>query len=167
MNELIALLKQNNIEAYTMLYDKYAPALYTVVLQIVRDDEIAKNVFEKAFLDIKDKIGTYDASRERLFIWMFKIVRNAAINVIRSKDDPQIFEQEAKKTFEKIADLEIDNYGLRKIVMKLKIEQSLLLDLCYYKGYNYAEIAEALNIPVETVNQKLRMAVLELKAALL
>ncbi len=165
--ELIMHLKQKSSAAVNTLYNKYAPALYTVVLQIIRDEEIANSVLENVFIDIIAKIDTYDSHRERLCIWMFKIARNAAIDVIRSRNDPHVLIQQADKISEKIAHLKIDNYGLKKLIAKLKDEQRILLDLCYYKGYTYDEIAEALNIPVETVNKKLRMAVLELRAALI
>lgn len=165
--ELIRHLKQKSAAAVNTLFDKYAPALYTVVLQIVRDEKIANTVLENVFRDIMDKIEDYDPRREILLIWMFKMARNSAIDVIRSQNDSNSLVQQADKISEKIANLEIDNYGLKKLITKLKDEQRILLDLCYYKGYTYDEIAEALNIPVETVNDKLRMAVLELRAALI
>ncbi len=165
--ELIEQLKQKSLAAYNTLFEKYAPALYTVVLQIVRDEEVANNVLENVFLDIMDKIDMYDAQQERIFIWMFKIARKAAIAVIRSKNDLHTLVQQAEKTSEKIVNLEIDNIGLKKLIMKLKDEQRILVDLCYYKGCTYDEIAEALNIPIETVSKKLRMAVIELRAALI
>ncbi len=164
--ELIGHLKQKSSAAVDVLYNKYAAALYTVVLQIIRDEEIAQTVFRDVFVEIMDKIDTYDPQQERLFIWMFKIARNAAIDVIRPGNDPNALEQLRNEAVEKMSNLEIDNYGLKKLTTKLKGEQSILLDLCYYKGYTCAEIAEALNIPVESVNKKLRMAVLELRAGM-
>lgn len=165
--ELIEQLKQKNSAAVNTIFDEYAPALYTVILQIIRNEELSNTVLEKVFSEIVNEIERYDVNKESLFIWMYKIARNTAIDVIRSKNHPGMFEGEEKKTSQRIASLEIDNYGLKKVIMKLKDEQRILLELCYYKGYTYEEIAEALNIPVETVNKKLRMAVLDLRAALM
>jgi RNA polymerase sigma-70 factor (ECF subfamily) len=166
-DELVARLKQGSASAIDQLYEKYAPALYTVILQIVRDEALANIVLLNAFKDVMDNIGTYDSQRERLLIWLFKIARNAAIAVVRSANELDSLEKQAEQTVEKIAGLEIDNYGLKKLIIKLKDDQRILLDLCYYKGYTYDEIAKTLDIPVETVSKKLKMAVLELKAVLI
>lgn len=166
-DELVARLKQGSASAINQLYDKYAPALYTVILQIVRDEEFADSVLQNTFKDVIDNIGAYDSHRERLLIWLFKIARNAAIAVVRSANEVDGLVKQAEQTAEKIAGLEIDNYGLKKLITKLKDDQRILLDLCYYKGCTYDEIAKTLDIPVETVSKKLKMAVLELRAALI
>jgi RNA polymerase sigma-70 factor (ECF subfamily) len=165
--DLIDSVKQKSPAAINTLYDKYAPALYTVVLQIVRDENIANSVLQTAFIGIIDKIETYDPRDQRLCIWMFKIARSAAIDVIRSGGKPDALVHHTDKKDEKVADLKLDNYGLKKLITKLQDEQKILLDLCYYKGYSKEEIAEALSIPAETVDKKLRMAVSELRTALL
>ncbi len=165
---LIALLKNKDLEAFSHLYDKYAPALYTVVLQIVREEEIANELLQKVFLDILYNINNYNPARETLFIWMFKMARNAAIDLIKLKNSPAPGQSAATaKLLHEAANLEMDNFGLKKVIKKLKEEHKVLVDLCYYKGFTYDEIAVALNIPVETVQPKLRMALLELKTLLL
>ncbi len=166
--EFIALLKQKSLQAFNSLYDKYAPALYTVVLQIIRDEEIANNVIQKVFLDIMYKIDSYDPDKERFFIWMFKIARNAAIDVTKSKNNQQTLKQQptTEKLPHGVANLEMDNYGLKKVIMKLNEEQKILVDLCYYRGFTHDEIAKELNIPIENVKSGLRVAVLELRTLL-
>lgn len=166
-DELVARLKQGDTVAIDQLYEKYAPALYTVILQIVRDEELANSVLKNAFKNIMDNISAYDPKRERLLIWLFKIARNAAIGVVRSTKELDSLVKQAEQTSKKIVGLEIDNYGLKKLITKLKDDQRILLDLCYYKGCTYDEIAKTLDIPVETVSKKLKMAVLELRAALI
>ncbi len=166
-DELVARLKQGSTSAIDQLYDKYAPALYTVIRQIVRDEELANCVLQNAFKNAMDNISAYDSQRERLLIWLFKIARNAAIAVVRSANEVDSLVKQAEQKAEKIGGLEIDNYGLKKIIIKLKDDQRILLDLCYYKGYTYDEIAKTLDIPVEMVSKKLKMAVLELKAVLI
>lgn len=167
--ELVGLLKERNIQVFGDLYDKYAPALYTVILQIVRDEEIANNLLQKVFADILNKIENYDAAKERLFIWMFKIARTLAIEMIKSQNNQQILKHTSitDKMLHKLANLEIDNYGLKKVIKKMKDEHKILVDLCYYRGFTHDEIAKTLNIPVDTVQPGLRMALLELRTLLL
>lgn len=168
-NELINLLKEKDLNAFSDLYDKYAPALYTVILQIIREEEIANNVLQNVFTQILYKIETYDAAKECLFIWMFKIARNLAIDMVRSRTNQQTLQQTplTKEMLLKVANVEIDNYGLKKVIMKLKDEHRMLVELCYYQGLSYDEIAKALNIPVDSVQPGLKTALLELRTLLL
>ncbi len=167
-SELIALLKQKNLEALSSLYDKYAPALYTVVLQIARDKEIANEALQQVFLRIINNIDNYDVTKERLFIWMFKIARNTAIDIIKSKNLQNAVQTPLMpKISHEVANLEVDNYGLKKMTLKLNEEHKILVDLRYYKGFTHDEIARALNISVDMVQPKLRMALVELRTLLL
>ena len=60
----------------------------------------------------------------------------------------------------------IDDYGLKKIILKLKDEQRLLIDLSYFQGYTHEQIATALHIPLGTVKTRIRSALTQLRALL-
>ncbi len=167
--ELVSLITQKDKQAFSYLYDKYAPPLYTVVLQIVREEELANEVLQKVFADIMNDIEVYDAAKESFFTWQFKIARNLAIDLVKSRNNSQIKTPDAiiPNMLHKVNNLELHNYGLKKIIMKLKDENKILIDLCYYRGFTHDEIAKALDIPNDTVGLKLRMAFLELKTFLL
>ncbi len=167
--ELVSLLKQKDNQAFSYLYDNYAGALYGVVKQIVTDVEIGSDVLQEVFVSIWRKIDTYDASKGRLFTWMLNIARNAAIDKTRSKNYQQVLRQQP------IDDNELshpvirpgyDDYGLKRVLLKLKDEQRLLVDLSYYQGFTHEQIAKALNIPLGTVKTRLRTALTQLRTML-
>jgi RNA polymerase sigma factor (sigma-70 family) len=167
-SELIALLKQKSSRAFVSLYNIYAATIYTVILQIVKDKEVANNVIQDVFLIIMDRIDSYDHSKESLFIWILKITRNAAIKVVKSKNTQLSLKQQliVDEKSGKLDNLEIDNYGLKNVIMKLKEEQKVFIDLCYYKDFRHDEIAEILDIPLDTVNKRLKIALSELRTLL-
>ena len=167
--ELVALLRQKDDGAFSYLYDHYAGALYGVVKQIVVDIEIANDVLQEAFVSIWRKIDTYDASKGRLFTWMLNIARNAAIDKTRSK----AFQQSQKHqplTENEITQIPvrpgIDDYGLKKVLLKLKDEHRMLIDLSYYHGFTHEQIARVLNIPLGTVKTRIRSALTQLRMLL-
>lgn len=168
-HELIQLLQQKNDQAFNYLYDNYAGALYGVVKQIVSDVEIGNDVLQEVFVSIWRKIDTYDSSKGRLFTWMLNIARNAAIDQTRSKGYQQGLRQQTLMD-DDITHLTvrqgIDDYGLKKILFKLKEEQRMLIDLSYYQGYTHEQIAKALNIPLGTVKTRIRSALTQLRTML-
>jgi RNA polymerase sigma-70 factor (ECF subfamily) len=167
--ELVNLLKQKDDLAFRYLYDNYSGALYGVVKQIVADVEIGSDVLQEVFISIWSKIDSYDSSKGRLFTWMLNIARNAAIDKTRSKNYQQGLRQQP------IDDNELthpmvrpgyDDYGLKKVLLKLKGEQRLLVDLSYYQGFTHEQIATALKIPLGTVKTRLRSALSQLRIML-
>jgi hypothetical protein len=72
--ELINLLQKKNREAYVYLYDKYAPALYGVILKQVKNEKIAANVLSKGFQKIWHECDTVNCIKQSVFIWMYSLM---------------------------------------------------------------------------------------------
>jgi RNA polymerase sigma factor (sigma-70 family) len=167
--ELIALLKAKNEQAFNYLYGNYSGALYNIVLQIIPDAQIAGDVLQEAFVNIWKKIEYYDDAKGRLFTWMLNVTRNLAIDMLRSKNYQNSQKNRALHSFEDIAQAGLitqqgmDNLGLKKAVAQLKPEQRVLVDLAYFKGYTHEEIAKIEQIPLGTVKTRIRNALIQLR----
>ncbi len=166
--ELVAALRQKNDDAFTYLYDHYCGALHGVIKQIVQDTELANDVMQEAFVNIWRRIETYDESKGRLFTWMLNIARNAAIDKTRSKGFQQSLRQMPLdgETIQASVKPGTDDFGLKKIVFKLKEEQRQLIDLSYFQGYTHEQIAQVLHIPLGTVKTRIRSALTQLRVLL-
>ena len=167
--ELVFLLKNRNNQAFGYLYDNYSGALYTIILQIIKETEPANDILQEVFVNIWRKIESYDPVRGRLFTWMMNIARNASIDALRSKGF-----QNSKKNQALPEDvytgnrtpavqLNVDNIGLRKVLEKLKPEYRVLIELAYFKGYTHEEIAELESIPLGTVKTRIRNSLVQLR----
>ncbi len=167
--ELVALLRQRNEQSFTYLYDHYSGALYGIIKQITREEETANDVLQEVFINIWKKIETYDPSKGRLFTWMLNIARNAAIDKIRSaayqnerKNQP--LPENVNEMTGLSAQQTTDDYGLKKVLGKLKEEQRVLIELSYFQGFTHEEISKALKIPLGTVKTRIRSALIQLRA---
>jgi len=167
--ELVIQLKARDNQSFSYLYNNYSGSLYSIILQIVPDQDLANDVLQEVFINIWRKIDSYDNSKGRLFTWMLNIARNAAIDFLRSKayqnskKNQEFPEMLSIGKGEQMTQLNIDNIGLKKIVHKLKIDQRVLIDLAYFKGYTHEEIAEIEKIPLGTVKTRIRSALIQLR----
>jgi RNA polymerase sigma-70 factor (ECF subfamily) len=165
--ELVMLLKQRDEPAFSYLYDHYSAALYSVILGIVPDRELANDVLQDVFIKIWRQMDTYDTTKGRLFTWMLNVARNASIDVVRSKNFQQ--SQQNRELTENIYDaggstnINTDKIGLRKIVHKLKEDYRVLVELSYFEGFTQDEISKMLDVPLGTVKTRLRAALIQLK----
>lgn len=170
--QLVTLLKNRDNKAFDYLYSNYSGALYSIILQILKDAELANDVLQEVFVNIWRKIEIYDSSRGRLFTWMLNIARNASIDTLRSKSYQN--SQKNQSLSENIdaggpvqlTQTGIDYIGLRKVLEKLREEYRVLIDLAYFKGYTHEEIAEMENIPLGTVKTRIRNALIQLRGYL-
>lgn len=163
--ELVASLRKKDEEAFSYLYEHYSGALYGVIKQIIGEFELSNDVLQETFVNIWRRIESYDENKGRLFTWMLNIARNAAIDKTRSKG----FQQSQRQmpldgdVIQPSVRPEIDDYGLKKMIFKLKDEQRLLIDLSYFQGFTHEQIATALHIPLGTVKTRIRSALTQLR----
>lgn len=158
INRLLSKEKQ----AYEELYEKYSDALYGLAMKMVKQEALAEDVLQEAFVKVYRKIHTYDPIKGRLFTWILNITRNLAIDLLRSKEykmtsgsvqmETEQLEQVAPRT-----ETNIDHIGLTEVLNTLPDSQREVLNLLYYQGYTQAEVAKKLNLPLGTVKSKVRL----------
>jgi len=170
--ELVTLLKSKDSKAFHYLYDNYSGALYSIVLQIVIDEELANDVLQEVFINIWKKMDIYDPAKGRLFTWMLNIARNLSIDTLRSKSYQNTQKNQSLpdnvdwNVVSSAVQMNVDNIGVRKVLGKLKEDYRTLIDLAYFKGYTHEEIAEMKNIPLGTVKTRIRNALIQLRGYL-
>ena len=165
--ELVALLKEQNNDAFNYLYDHYSGALFTIINQIVPDKDTASDVLQEVFVNVWRKISSYDETKGRLFTWMLNIARNAAIDKVRSKSyrdnqrNQTIAEGESGMAMS--SNPVVNDVGLKKVLTTLNEEYRKLIDLSYFQGFTHEEIAKMLGIPLGTVKTRIRTAISQLR----
>jgi RNA polymerase sigma factor (sigma-70 family) len=168
-SELIDALKHYKNDAYRYLYLHYRGSLYTIISQIIPDNDAANDVLQEVFIAVWKNIDKYDSEKGRLFTWLLNITRNTAINLTRSKNYKNSLKNDDIINYVNYIDetsayhQNINLIGLRKEVSLLRNEYRAVLELSYFNGFTQVEIAEALNIPLGTVKTRLRNSLLELK----
>jgi RNA polymerase sigma-70 factor (ECF subfamily) len=168
--QLLDGLQSHDEQAFSFLYDRYSKALFSIILQIIPNQEIAEDVLQEVFVKIWQNIKSYDETKGRLYTWMLNIARNQAIDRTRSKD----FGNRAKTTelsenvySERLGtEAKIDDVGLKKTLSNLPEENRKLLELAYFQGYTQEEIAKILNIPLGTVKTRIRTTIIQLRKIL-
>lgn len=161
-------MRQGDKRAVALLYDNYGSAIYGIILRIVGDEMLAKDVMQESFVKIWKNCKQYDTHKGRLFTWLINIARNSAIDAKRSKSF------KAQKRTDKIdqfthgikdssQEIKTDHIGIKSMVDNLNPDQKKVIDLVYFGGYTQQEASEALNIPLGTVKTRVKIAIRELK----
>ena len=165
--KIVALLRQDDKSAVSLLYDNYSDALFGVILRIVNQEALAEEILQDTFLKIWKYRESYDESKGRFFTWMLNIARNTAIDQTRLKSFSQknqdldnvvsIIDSREQENFN------VDAIGIRELIEKLPEEHRSIIDLVYFKGFTHIEASEALSIPLGTLKTRLRLAIIQLR----
>lgn len=171
-HELVSLLKARDERVFAYLYQNYGGGLYSVILQIIPDRDLACDLLQESFIHIWNKAASYDSSKGRLFTWMLHIARNVSIDMRRSKayrnglstlPVPEREEEAYYGAAVVVMPEVMSNTGLKKAVQQLKPQHRGLIDLAYFQGYTQAEIAGLQGLPLGTVKTRIRSALTQLR----
>src|SRR4029078_6041168 len=77
-------LRSGDRDALGLLYDRYAPGAMAVAVRVVSDRDLAEDLVHDACVAAWQKIEPFDPSRGSLRAWLLTIVRNRAIDRLRS-----------------------------------------------------------------------------------
>jgi len=156
------------------LYDRHAAAALAVAMRVVGGRAEAEDVVHDAFVAVWRKIDRFDAQRGSLRAWLLTVVRNRAIDRVRARrtavdvdeaDDRSLLRTGPNPTWEAALDRAAAN-DLRQAMEALPDEQRRAVELAYFEGYTYREVAEITGVPPGTANGRLRLALAKLREAL-
>ncbi|HET7573914.1 MAG TPA: sigma-70 family RNA polymerase sigma factor, partial [Solirubrobacterales bacterium] len=100
--ELMPLVGARDPEAFEVLYDRHGGVAYSLAYRIVGDRAGAEEVTQEAFISVWRSGARFDAARGSVRSWLLSVVRNRAIDFLRSRagrapkltfDDDAILEQ--------------------------------------------------------------------------
>lgn len=168
---ILQLLLQQKEEGMEKLFKYYSGALMALILPIVRHKEVAEEVLQDVLLRIWDNVSTYDTEKSRLFTWMARIARNAAIDKIRSREYKQQYKTDPLDNYvggdsQPRETISTDGIGVAALLHRLDDNHRLLLELLYLEDYTQSEAAARLAIPLGTVKTRARRAILQLRTLL-
>ena len=163
---LAADLRAGRTSALGELYDLYASAALGTALRVVSDREEAEDVVHDAFVAVWRKIDRFDPERGSLRGWLMTIVRNRAIDRVRARrstldldtaDERSLLRTGPNPTWE--AALERTSASeVRAAIAVLPDEQRQAIELAYFEGYTYKEVAALTGVPAGTAAGRLRLA---------
>jgi len=174
--ELMPLVGRKDPEAFEVLYDRHGGVAYSLAYRIVGDRAAAEEVTQEAFISVWRSGGRFDAARGSVRSWLLSVVRNRAIDFLRSRagkapklnfnDDAALEARPAPERTEEEA-LRRETAGeVRGALGKLPGEQSKVIELAYFGGFSHSEIASILGLPMGTVKGRMRLGLEKIRGEL-
>jgi RNA polymerase sigma-70 factor (ECF subfamily) len=179
--EIVALARDGREAAYRELIRRYERPVFSLVLRMVRDRQLAEDLAQETFIKALNAIGSY-RPEFKFSSWIFKIANNAAIDHLRRREvdtlsidgapnatTPDDIEATALQVGDRgetpLAELEARELGgaIERAIGRLRPEYRSCIMLRHVEGLAYEEIAQLLDLPLGTVKTYIHRARHELR----
>ena len=169
---LLSRIRERADGALDELYERYSRQAFALAYRMVSSREVAEEVTQDAFLSVWRQAITFDAGVGRVRPWLLSIVHHRAIDRLRRTKDRQTAPLDEAWMKPSTADVFSDVYrgvqqdAIRAALAQLPGEQRQAVELAYFNGNTFVEIAAMVEVPIGTVKSRVRLALAKLKRLL-
>jgi RNA polymerase sigma factor (sigma-70 family) len=168
--ELLERVKAYDVDAFERLYRLYQPRLARFLINLLKRPQLVEEVLDDTMMVVWQTAASFRGT-SKLSTWVFAIAYRKALKARARWPDP--VEDEAhdlRVSNDPLPDADLERSrvhdALREAMASLSPEQRAVVDLTYFHGLGYREIAEILSCPVDTVKTRMFHARRRLKQAL-
>jgi len=174
--ELVQRYQNGDVASFQLLVNRYQDKVFSYILMLVKDKQLADDLFQDTFLKIIRtlKVGAYQ--EEGKFIqFAMRIAHNLVIDHYRKESRMQIVDQ-AKDDYDLIDNTRMSDPSveekmvteqiysdLRNMIEYLPEEQREVLQMRMYADMSFKEIADATNVSINTALGRMRYAIINLR----
>ena len=167
---LLGAIAKGDEAAFERLYAATRAKLYGVLLRILGRPALAEEVMQETYLKVWKMADQFDPSIASPITWMVAMARNRAIDIVRKRGDVSIEDEPdalevAAEAPAPLARREMTE-ELKRLLSclgKLDPEKQRIVLLAYYSGWSRDQLAQKLDIPVNTIKTWLRRSLLEIR----
>ena len=167
-------LRSGDTSAIAELYDRHGGTAFGLALKILREEGEAEDVVHDAFVAVVQRVDQYHPERGTVAAWLVTTVRNLALDRTRRKiRRAQIVDAELKhepsdvpRDPEHALYAERERDRVRRAMSSLPAAQRETLEIAFFEGLSYPEIAARENVPLGTIKSRAARALHALRAVL-
>lgn len=172
--DLARQLQRGDQQALAALMGRYTGKLLRYGHRFLASDDDIGDIVQDVFISVYQNILDFDAAR-RFSPWIYRIAHNAFVDSLRKKAKGPVYGLDfdvlvPHPVYEDVAESEKEKEEMRVLLERhldeLPPAYREIIDLHYFEGFKYQEIADILHIPVGTVGIRLSRAKQRLKKSL-
>jgi RNA polymerase sigma factor (sigma-70 family) len=172
-SRLVARVRAGDDRALGELYDRYGAYVHGLARRVTGSQAIAADVTQEVFVHLWQRSDTFDPERGTVRSWVGVIAHRRAVDRVRAETRRAQREERAlQQRPEPVVDVATsvtDSIGgddlsgkVRQLVATLPPDQQRAIELAYFEGCTYREVAVRLGIAEGTAKSRLRLALAKL-----
>ena len=167
-NDLASRLRNDDINAFNLIYWDYHAAVYANALKLIKDPAIAEDIVQEVFVTLWSKRHAIDPEQD-LAGWLFVVSHHKTVDQLKRKLKQALVEKDlsiSSQGHSIIINSELKEEQLNAIeqaMEQLSPQKRKVFELCKVQGRTYKKAAEELHISKYTVKEYLSEAIVSIK----
>jgi RNA polymerase sigma factor (sigma-70 family) len=157
---LVALAARSDQTALAELYDRYGRVAWGLALRILRDEALAEDAVQEAFLALWRTAPRFVPERSSARTWILTLVHRRAVDLVRREERRRAepLESAAEPSVgaaDEDAWLRLERGRVQDALHRLPDREREALELAYYGGFTQSELAQRLGEPLGTIKSRM------------
>jgi RNA polymerase sigma-70 factor (ECF subfamily) len=157
-------------QAFATIYDTLGASVYGLARRVVRDPSRAEEISQEVFIQVWKSAARFDPERGNAKSWILTLAHRRAVDAVRH--DQAATNRENKYDWsngpdfdevEETVTISLEHEQVRRCLDGLTELQREAVNLAYYQGFTYAEVAESLGANTATVKTRMRDGIVRLR----
>jgi RNA polymerase sigma-70 factor, ECF subfamily len=158
---VVALVARSDEQALAELYDRFGRVAYGLALRVLRDQTLAEDAVQDAFLTAWRTADAFVPERAKASTWLLTLVHRRAVDLVRREERRRAEPIDAagdpvgEDAVDEAVWLRYQRGRVQDALRRLPDAQREALELAYYGGFTQSELAERLGQPLGTIKSRM------------
>ncbi|MEH3067969.1 MAG: ECF RNA polymerase sigma factor SigK [Aeromicrobium erythreum] len=169
-DDLLVRVARGDEAAFAALYDVLGATVFGMARRVIRDPARAEEVAQEVFLQVWQTAARFDPARGTAKSWVLTLAHRRAVDAVRHDQaatnrensydwSPGVDHDQVLET----VTIRLEHEQVRRCLEGLTELQREAVNLAYYQGYTYAEVAQVLGANPATVKTRMRDGLVRLR----
>jgi RNA polymerase sigma-70 factor (ECF subfamily) len=171
--QLVTSIARYSEVALAEVYRRHGGAVYGLARRVLNNPSEAEDVTQEVFLRLWNQPDRFDATRGSLRSFLLAQSHGRAVDAVRSLNSRRLREvRDSRRTATAEYDMQHEVWDLAladqvaHALGELPEEERRVIELAYFEGHTYVEVAELLGQPEGTVKSRIRNGMRRMRAVL-
>lgn len=174
LEDLLGLVARGDQNAFETVYARISGPVYGLVRRVLRDPAQSEEVTQEVLVGVWKSAARFDETQGSAMAWIMTMAHRRAVDRVRSEQSAtdrvrRLAGRDIEPDYDQVAEsveIRLEREAVRRCLTSLTPLQRESVDLAYYGGHSYRQVAELLDVPLGTVKTRMRDGLIRLRDCL-
>lgn len=170
-DELLVQTARGDTAAFEQLYDRFARRVHGLVKRIVRDPTLSQDTTQEVMTELWRTAARFDPDKGAAASWILTLAHRRAVDTVRREQSSRDrIDRAGRKNLRRPADtiaegvvMADEHAEVRDAMDQLTDLQREAIEMAWFDGHTYREVAAKLDVPLGTIKTRMRDGMIRLR----